>query len=346
MIVGKGRDATMETTKEKLMVAQGASKNKHEMEIIHPVKKPGTIIAGILVGLIAVLLVYSVATNPRFQWPIVGKYVFNENVLNGIVWTLLLTVLSMVIAIVLAVGLAMMRKSSNQVLRGVSWFFIWFFRGTPVYTQLVFWGMFAVLVPKISIGIPFTSVSFWNIDSAVIMSSLNAAVIGLSLNEAAYLSEIVRAGLEAVDAGQVEAAQALGMNRSLIMRRIILPQAMRIIVPPLGNETIGMLKTTSLVLAVPFTLELQFATNAVANRIYRPIPLLIVASIWYLVITSVLMIVQSMLEKHFGKGFEARDIVRHAKLNVHSQSKGDQILQQERDGVHNRNTATMLGYNA
>ena len=281
------------------------AKNNNNERIL-PVRKPGPIISGIIVAIIACALVYSIATNPRFDWAIVWKYIFNENVLSGIGWTLFLTVVSMVIAIILAVVLAMMRKSVNPVLRGVSWFFIWFFRGTPVYTQLVFWGMFAVLVPKLSLGIPFTSVEFFSIDSNVVMTSLNAAVIGLSLNEAAYLSEIVRAGLEAVDAGQVEAAQALGMGRSLTMRRIILPQAMRIIIPPLGNETIGMLKTTSLVLAVPFTLELQFATNAVANRIYKPIPLLIVASIWYLVITSVLMVLQVMLEKHFGKGFEAK----------------------------------------
>ena len=283
---------------------------KNNDERILPVKKPGPIIAGVIVALMACSLLYSIATNRRFEWNIVAKYIIDENVLTGIGWTLWLTLLAMVIAIVLAVGLAMMRKSVNPVLRGVSWFFIWFFRGTPVYTQLVFWGMFAVLVPKISVGIPFTSVEFWSIDSNVVMSSLTAAVVGLSLNEAAYLSEIVRAGLEAVDAGQVEAAQALGMGRSLTMRRVVFPQAMRIIVPPLGNETIGMLKTTSLVLAVPFTLELQFATNAIANRIYKPIPLLLVASIWYLVITSVLMVLQSMLEKHFGKGFEARNLTR------------------------------------
>ena len=283
---------------------------KNNDERILPVKKPGPIIAGVIVALVACSLLYSIATNRRFEWNIVAKYIIDENVLTGIGWTLWLTLLAMVIAIVLAVGLAMMRKSVNPVLRGVSWFFIWFFRGTPVYTQLVFWGMFAVLVPKLSLGIPFTSVEFFSIDSNVVMTSLNAAVIGLSLNEAAYLSEIVRAGLEAVDAGQVEAAKALGMGRSLTMRRVVLPQAMRIIVPPLGNETIGMLKTTSLVLAVPFTLELQFATNAIANRIYKPIPLLLVASIWYLVITSVLMVLQSMLEKHFGKGFQARNLTR------------------------------------
>ncbi len=283
---------------------------KNNDERILPVKKSGPIIAGVIVALVACSLLYSIATNRRFEWNIVAKYIIDENVLTGIGWTLWLTLLAMVIAIVLAVGLAMMRKSVNPVLRGCSWFFIWFFRGTPVYTQLVFWGMFAVLVPKLSLGIPFTSVEFFSIDSNVVMTSLTSAVVGLSLNEAAYLSEIVRAGLEAVDAGQVEASKALGMSRSLMMRRVILPQAMRIIVPPLGNETIGMLKTTSLVLAVPFTLELQFATNAIANRIYKPIPLLLVASIWYLVITSVLMVLQSMLEKHFGKGFEARDLTR------------------------------------
>ena len=315
-------------------------------ERILPVKKPGPIIAGVIVAVIACSLLYSIITNPRFEWQVVGIYLISDNVLSGIGWTLLLTLIAMVISIVFAVGLAMIRKSVNPVLRGVSWFFIWFFRGTPVYTQLVFWGMFAVLVPRISIGIPFTSVEFWSIDSNVIMTSLTAAVVGLSLNESAYLSEIVRAGLEAVDSGQVEAAKALGMGRALTMRRVILPQAMRIIVPPLGNETIGMLKTTSLVLAVPFTLELQFATNAIANRIYKPIPLLLVASIWYLIITSILMVLQYMLEKHFAKGFEARDIVKHAQLNTDSDQRGDQSLDAKRKNVKGRNDAAMLGFNA
>ncbi|NSX26484.1 amino acid ABC transporter permease [Gardnerella vaginalis] len=320
--------------------------NSQGNERILPVKNPGPIVAGVIVAIIACSLLYSIVTNPRFEWDVVGIYLISNNVLAGIGWTLLLTLLSMVIAIVLAVCLAMMRKSVNPVLRGVSWFFIWFFRGTPVYTQLVFWGMFAVLVPKLSLGIPFTSVEFFSIDSNVVMTSLNAAVVGLSLNEAAYLSEIVRAGLEAVDAGQVEAAQALGMGRSLTMRRVVLPQAMRIIVPPLGNETIGMLKTTSLVLAVPFTLELQFATNAVANRIYKPIPLLIVASVWYLVITSVLMVLQVMLEKHFGKGFEAKDIVNNKQINSNAAKRGDKAIKAASDAVNGRNNATMLGFNA
>ncbi|RSX51699.1 ABC transporter permease [Bifidobacterium goeldii] len=271
-----------------------------------PVKRPGPIVAAVIVVLLAAMLIQGMITNPRLEWPVVWKYLFNENVLEGIRYTLELTVISMVLAIILSVILAIMRKSINPVLRGVSWFFIWFFRGTPVYTQLVFWGLFAVLIPRLSIGIPFTDISFWSVSSQDVITAFNAAWIGLALNEAAYLSEIVRAGLEAVDPGQTEAAKALGMKRSLIMRRIILPQAMRIIIPPTGNETIGMLKTTSLVTAVPFTLELQFATGAIANRIYKPIPLLLVACFWYLLITSILMIIQSRIEKHFGKGFDAR----------------------------------------
>lgn len=310
-----------------------------------PVKRTGPVVAAVIVALLAAMLVQGLVANPRFEWNIVWKYLFNENVLEGIGYTLLLTVISMVVAIILSVILAIMRKSINPVLRGVSWFFIWFFRGTPVYTQLVFWGLFSVLVPKLSLGIPFTSVTFWSIDSSTIITAFNAAWIGLALNEAAYLSEIVRAGLEAVDPGQTEAAKALGMKRSLIMRRIILPQAMRIIIPPTGNETIGMLKTTSLVLAVPFTLELQFATNAIANRIYKPIPLLLVACIWYLLITSILMVIQSRLEKHFGKGFEARSIV--AEDNGDQQLDGPvAVSETKKDRIARGNNVKMIGLNA
>lgn len=266
-----------------------------------PVRKPGPFVAGIIVLVCAVWLIEWIVTNKNFAWPTVWKYLFNEHILTGVMWTLILTVVSMAIAIVLAVALAIMRQSTNVVLRWVSWFFIWFFRGTPVYTQLTFWGLISVLIPKISLGV-------WSWDTQDIITAGRAAILGLALNEAAYLAEIVRAGLEAVDRGQTESAQALGMSHSLIMRRIILPQSMRIIVPPTGNEAIGLLKTTSLVLAVPFTMELQYMSNNIANRIYEPIPLLIVAAIWYLVITSVLMVGQSYLEKYFGKGFNEQPI--------------------------------------
>ncbi|WP_300765854.1 amino acid ABC transporter permease [uncultured Bifidobacterium sp.] len=311
-----------------------------------PVRRPGPLVAGVIVALLAAMLIKGMITNDRLDWPTVWRYLFNENVLASIGWTLILTVVSMVIAIILAVTLAVMRKSINPVLRGVSWFYIWFFRGTPVYTQLIFWGLFAVLVPQISFGVPFTDITWWSFStdslSNVIEQGFMAAVVGLALNEAAYLAEIVRAGLEAVDPGQAEAAKALGMRRSLIMRRIILPQAMRIIVPPTGNETIGMLKTTSLVMAVPFSLELQFATNAIANRIYKPIPLLIVACIWYLLITTVLMVGQAYLERHFGKGFDQRPIgVRGKKTPLPGKTVGE-----HKDDTGKTNQATFVGLNA
>ena len=311
-----------------------------------PVRRIGPVVAAVVVALFAAMLIQGLITNERLDWPTVWKYLFNENVLNGVGRTLELTVISMVVAIILSVILAVMRKSINPVLRGVSWFFIWFFRGTPVYTQLVFWGLFSVLIPKISLGVPFTDVSFWSIDSSVIVTAFNAAWIGLALNEAAYLSEIVRAGLEAVDNGQTEAAEALGMSRTLIMRRIVLPQAMRIIIPPTGNETIGMLKSTSLVLAVPYTLDLQFATNAIANRLYKPIPLLLVACIWYLFITSVMMVLQAQLEKHFGKGFDARPAGAKGKQPPYDPPYPGRSDGEQQDDVAKLNQATFTGLNA
>lgn len=166
-----------------------------------PVPRPGVWIAAIIVGILAAMLIHGVVTNPNFQWKVVWLYLFNEHVLTGVGWTLLLTVGSFAIATVLSVILAIMRQSQNLVLRGVSWFFIWFFRGTPVYTQLVFWGLIAVLVPKISLGIPFGP-SFVSLSTQDIFTAGVAALVGLALNEAAYLSEIVRAGLESVDPGQ------------------------------------------------------------------------------------------------------------------------------------------------
>ena len=175
-------------------------------------------------------------------------------------------------------------------------------RGTPLYTQLVFWGLISVLYPRLSLGIPFGP-EFFEFRTADLFTAFVCALIGLSLNEAAYLAEIVRAGLGSVDPGQTEAAKALGMKDGKILTRIVLPQAMRVIVPPTGNETISMLKTTSLVLAVPFTLDLQYSTNAIGNRLFLPIPLLMVAAIWYLLITSVLMVGQHYVERYYGRGF-------------------------------------------
>jgi len=268
-----------------------------------PVRHPGRWISAFIILALVVLFLQSLFTNPNFRWDIVGTYILDVKVVQGVGWTLLLTVTSMVLAIVLAILLAFMRQSDNPVFRWSSWVWVWFFRGTPVYTQLVLWGLISVLYPKISAGVPFGPELF-SLDTAAVINATVAAILGLGLNESAYLAEIFRAGLKSVDRGQMEAAEALGMGKTKIMWRIILPQAMRVIVPPTGNETIGMLKTTSLVLAVPFTLDLTFATNALANRTYLPVPLLIVAAIWYLVITSILMVGQHYIEAYYGKGVD------------------------------------------
>jgi polar amino acid transport system permease protein len=268
-----------------------------------PVRYPGRWISGAVVVVLAAMVVNALVTNDVFQWETVGKYLFSKPVLRGVGWTLFLTVTSMAIAVVLAVLLAIMRRSANPVMRYVSWVYIWFFRGTPIFTQLIFWGLASVIYQNITLGIPFGP-EFVSFDTTVVLNATRAAILGLALNEAAYLAEIVRAGLQSVDRGQSEAARALGMKEGRILWRIVLPQAMRVIIPPTGNETISMLKTTSLVLAVPFTLDLQYATNAIGNRTFEPVPLLMVAAIWYLAITSILMVGQYYLERYYGRGFD------------------------------------------
>lgn len=284
-----------------------AQRSLDGIDLIHarPVPRPGRVASAVLVAVLAAMAVHGLVTNPNFQWPVVWEWLFSRTILVGVLYTLLLTAAAMILGTVLALLAAVMRQSPNPVLRGVSWFYIWFFRGTPIYTQLIFWSLLPSLYPQLSLGIPFGP-EFVVFETNRVLTTLWMAILGLGMNEGAYLAEIIRAGLNAVDRGQWEAATALGMRRGLIMRRIVLPQAMRVIVPPLGNETISMLKTTSLVSAIPFTLELTFAASTKGQSLFAPIPLLIDAAIWYLVITSILMVIQSRIERHFGRGFDAR----------------------------------------
>jgi len=268
-----------------------------------PVRRPWRRVSTIAVVLIALMIVNSAATNANFRWDVVGLYLFDPQILRGVTWTLLLTVLAMMVAIAMAMTLVFMRESGNPLLQGLSWLWVWFFRGTPVYTQLVFWGLISVLYPRLGIALPFGQ-DILSVRTADVLTPGVAAILGLGLNESAYLAEIFRAGFRSVEKGQREAAESIGMRRMALLRRIILPQAMRVIIPPTGNETIGMLKTTSLVLAVPFAYDLTFVANTVSNRLYLPIPLLVVAAFWYLAITSVLMIGQHFLERHFGRGID------------------------------------------
>jgi polar amino acid transport system permease protein len=265
-----------------------------------PVRRPGRWIAAAIVLLIAVAIGRSVATNPRFEWHTVGSYLFDERILEGGRITVELTVIAMAIGVVLGVLLAVMRLSPNPLVSGASWLYIWFFRGTPVLVQIIFWYFISALYPKFAIGIPFGP-AFFHESANELIHPFTAAILALGLNEGAYMSEIVRAGIISVDEGQSDAARSLGMTRLQTMRRIVLPQAMRVIIPPTGNETISMLKTTSLVSVIAVG-DLLYAAQAIYAVNFKTIPLLIVASIWYLVCTSVLYVGQYYLERHYGRG--------------------------------------------
>ena len=265
-----------------------------------PVRHLGRWVAAVVVLAIAAEIVYTLATAPNLKWSVVGHYLTHRLILQGIITTLQLTILAMLIGIVLGVLVAVMRLSPNPVVSWVSWIYIWFFRGTPVLVQIFFWFNLALVLPNIGVGIPLTSIH-WQASTNTLIAPFMAAVLGLGFNEAAYMAEIVRAGIISVEHGQTEAAQALGMTRLLLMRRIVLPQAMRVIIPPTGNETISMLKTSSLafVAAVP---ELFTRSQQIASATFEVIELAIVASIWYLAMTSILTVGQYYLERYFARG--------------------------------------------
>jgi len=266
-----------------------------------PVRHPGRwVAAGIIVVLLAQLVNWAV-TNPALKWNVVGKYLFNSSILQGVQRTIMLTIIAMVMGIVLGILLAVMRLSANPIVSGAAWVYIWLFRGTPVIVQLVFWYSIPAVLQSISLGIPFGPGWLITDDPKTIITQLVAVCLGLGLNEAAYMAEIARAGILSVDEGQVEAASALGMPRLLTMRRIVLPQAMRVIIPPTGNETISMLKTSSLASVIGYA-ELFYTSEIIAARTFQVIPLLIVASIWYLFMTSILTVGQYYVERRFSRG--------------------------------------------
>jgi polar amino acid transport system permease protein len=266
-----------------------------------PARHPGRWVATAAVLLVLAAIVRSVVRNPRFEWGIVRQFLTAQAVLKGLLVTIELTLIAMAMGIVIGVVLAVMRRSPVPIVSGTAWVYIWFFRGTPVLVQLLFWYNIAALYPRISLGLPFVGITFIHGNANAVLSGLTAAALGLGLNEGAYMAEIVRAGILSVEEGQIEAAQSLGMTRLQTMRLIILPQAMKVIIPPTGNETISMLKTTSLA-AVISVQELLFSVQIIYARNFRPIPLLIVASIWYLIVTSVLSVGQYYVERYFGRG--------------------------------------------
>jgi len=265
-----------------------------------PVRHPGRwVTAIVLVGVVGGI-VYAFATSPNLKWDIVANWFFSRRILDGLVTTLELTVIAMGIGVVLGIVLAVMRLSPNPVVSTVSWLYIWFFRGTPILVQLLFWYNIALFFPHLTLGVPHFA-PLYSADTSTVVTTFVAAILGLGLNEAAYMSEIVRAGIISVDLGQTEAAQALGMTRLQTMRRIVLPQAMRVIMPPTGNETISMLKTTSLVSVIAYT-ELLYSAQLIYSVNYKTIELLLVASIWYIIVTSVLTVGQYYVERYYARG--------------------------------------------
>ena len=260
----------------------------------------GDWVINVLVALVGVVLVVLVVSNDRFGWKIAFEWFSSHRLLTGLLRTFELTAISMAIGIALGIALALARTASNRMLNSAASVFVWFFRGVPVFVQLLFWGFIAALYPHIG---PW--------DANQLISPFAAAILGLGLNESAYMSEIVRAGLLSVPPGQAEAASSLGLRRSVTFRTVVLPQAMRFIVPPTGNQTISMLKTTSLVSVLAFP-ELLYSAQVVYSQNYQTIPLLIAASAWYLIVTSVLSFGQMLIERHYGRGDRRRSTGRSA----------------------------------
>lgn len=250
--------------------------------------------------LVATNFLWIVANNQNFGWPIVAQWFTEATVLKGLYVTLGLTVVAMAIGVVIGLVLAIARMSNDRLASSLAGLYIWFFRGTPLLVQLIFWYNLSTLFPEISIAIPFgpTLVS-WNTNDLI--TPMTAAIAGLALNEAAYMAEIIRGGLLSVDKGQIETTEAFGMTRIRALWRVIIPQAMRSIVPPTGNQLISMIKATSLVSVIAMA-DLLYSVQAVYNRTFEVVPMLMVAVIWYLFITSILNVGQGFIERYYGRG--------------------------------------------
>lgn len=280
------------------------------------VRHPGRWVAVFVILVLVAMMLNSFITNPRWGWGFAFETMFAPPVLRGLIQgTIVGTIGAMILGVTLGVLIAIMRLSDNPVLRWVSFAYTWFFRGIPRYVLLATLGVGLIyLYPQLHYGLPFGMqiaellglpwdgtfgvISLRDISSTIIMG-----IIGLGLSEAAYMAEIARAGILSVDKGQTEAAQALGMKPRKIMWRIVLPQAMRVIVPPTGNEAVAMIKDTSLLMAIPVINELFYQTTAIGNRTYQIMPTMVAATVWYLIISSLMMVVQHYLERRFGRGF-------------------------------------------
>jgi polar amino acid transport system permease protein len=291
-----------------------------------PVRHPGRWVGVAVLVVLTAMLAHLLVTNDHFQWhSIFISYgeglrgiMFTGPVLNGLKGTISLTVLAMIIGVSIGILIAVMRLSPNPILRGVAFAYTWFFRAIPRLVLCVLFGNVGILWSQVGLGVPFDhqigqlfgiqdlSLKIWSANSRDLLSGFLAGLIALALSEGAYMAEIVRAGIQSVDPGQREAAEALGLSNTQVLRRIVLPQAMRVIVPPTGNETIAMLKDTSLVAFTPVSFELFFQLQAISTRTFKVFPVLVAACLWYLILSSILMIIQYYVERYFSRGYGAR----------------------------------------
>ncbi|KDN83525.1 amino acid ABC transporter permease [Kitasatospora cheerisanensis] len=267
---------------------------------IAPRRRPWRYVGGGLALLATGLLLRSLAGNPAFEWPVVGAYLTSAAILRGLWLTLWLTAVVTVLGFALGTVLAVARLSGNPVLRSLSWGFVWIFRATPLLVQLLFWFNIGALYPRLALSLPFGGELF-AVRTVDLLGPVLTAAIGLTLHEAAFAAEVVRSGVLSVDQGQLEAAASLGLGRGRVLRRIVLPQAMRAILPPAGNMLIGTLKGTS-VISVLAVHDLLFSAQLIYNRTYQVIPLLVVATLWYVAVTSLLSVGQYYLERYFARG--------------------------------------------
>lgn len=299
-----------------------------------PVRHPWRWVAVGVIAVLVAMFVHMLVTNTAFQWSFMIGKMFRPPIMRGVRGTIALTVLSMLIGVLLGILLAVMRLSENPVLRTVSWTYTWFFRAVPRLVLAILFGNIGILWSRLEFGLPFDRqigalfgaddfhARLFGADARDLLTGFVAGMLALGLSEAAYMAEIVRAGIQSVDEGQAEAAAALGMRRGQVMRRIVLPQAMRVIVPPTGNETIAMLKDTSLVAFVPVADELFFQLRAVGATTFQVFPMLVAACLWYLALSSVLMAIQFFVERYFSRGYGATERARLRLRSITAESGG------------------------
>lgn len=262
--------------------------------------RPGRIIGGALILVVALSVVWFLVSNERFEWDVVGSYLFNPSILMGLGMSVVLTAIGMILGSILGTFLAAGQLSDFVPLKLACIAFVGFFRGVPPLVQLIFWYNLAYLIPRIELGVPFGPELFsWSTND--IITPLTAAIIGLSLHEAAYMAEIIRGGILSVDQGQRDGAAAMGFSRWHTFTRVVLPQAMRVILPPTGSQVIALMKGTSLVSVIAMG-DLLHSVQVIYNRTYEVVPMLVVAVIWYLVVVTILTLVQRRVEEHFGRG--------------------------------------------